>query len=161
MNKNRSRMTRACRGWLPKLMVCLLGLLLVSQPQQQARAADVLLTGAEDSPGVQGFTSALARQRPEDRVRFVPFGQLPAPGQLPAGTRLILLDPPSLDWRLSDSQGPATLVLRISRLQAHQRLGQSLPRSAQPALERSAAGSAIASDTGRAAAGPARRRAVR
>lgn len=127
MNESRSRMTRACRSWLPKLMVCLLGLLLVSQPQQQARAADVLLTGAEDSPGVQGFTSALARQRPEDRVRFVPFGQLPAPGQLPAGTRLILLDPPSLDWRLSDSQGPATLVLRISRLQAHQRLGQSLP----------------------------------
>mgnify|MGYP006205010447 CR=1 FL=1 len=31
------------------------------------------------------------------------------------------LDLPGLDWRLRDPQGPPTLVLRISRLQAHQR----------------------------------------
>ena len=36
---------------------------------------------------------------------------------LAADTRLILLDLPSLDWRLQDRQGPPTLVLRISRLQ--------------------------------------------
>ncbi|MDF2797052.1 MAG: transporter substrate-binding protein, partial [Pseudomonas orientalis] len=38
-----------------------------------------------------------------------------------------LLDLPGLDWRLQDSQGPPTLVLRISRLQAHQRLGSARP----------------------------------
>ncbi|KPA90892.1 hypothetical protein PF66_02962 [Pseudomonas asplenii] len=121
-----SRMTRGCTSWLPKLAACLLAL-LVCHPLPQARAADVLLTGVEDSPGVQGFASALAQQRPEDQVRFVPFGQLPAPSKLPAGTRLILLDPPSLDWRLADHQGPQTLVLRISRLQARQRLGEQQP----------------------------------
>jgi ABC-type uncharacterized transport system substrate-binding protein len=40
---------------------------------------------------------------------------------------LILLDLPSLDWRLQDAQGPATLVLRISRLQAREHLGEALP----------------------------------
>lgn len=107
MSDSRSRMTRVCMGWLPRLAACVLAL-LVCHTLPQARAADVLLTGAEDSPGVQGFASALAQQRPEDKVRFVPFGQLPPPSKLPASTRLILLDPPSLDWRLADRQGPPT-----------------------------------------------------
>jgi hypothetical protein len=62
------------------------------------------------------------------RQRALPAtGQLPPPGKLPANTRLILLDLPSLDWRLQDAQGPPTLVLRISRLQAQQRLGSAQP----------------------------------
>jgi hypothetical protein len=101
--------------------------LLVCLGSLPVRAADVLLTGAEDSPGVQAFTRALAEQRPEDTVRFARLADLPAPSRLPDATRLILLDLPSLDWRLQDSEGPATLVLRISRLQAHQRLGNALP----------------------------------
>lgn len=56
-------------------------------------------------------------------MTFTPLKDLPAPGRLPASTRLILLDLPSLDWRLQDDQGPPTLVLRISRLQAHQHPG--------------------------------------
>ncbi|MCP1441039.1 hypothetical protein J3D54_000171 [Pseudomonas sp. GGS8] len=92
-----------------------------------ARAADILLTGAEDGPGVQSFVQALSELRPTDSVRFQPVASLPAPSQLPAGTRLILLDLQSLDWRLQDAQGPATLVLRISRLQAHQRFGDVSP----------------------------------
>jgi hypothetical protein len=92
-----------------------------------ASAADILLTGAEDSPGAQSFAQALREMRPDDRVRFQTLASLPEPGKLPVGTRLILLDLPSLDWRLQDSQGPATLVLRISRLQARQRLGTTLP----------------------------------
>ena len=91
------------------------------------QAADILLTGAEDSPGVQSFANALSEMRPADTVRFQALASLPVPGKLPAGTRLILLDLPSLDWRLQDAQGPATLVLRISRLQAHQRFGTHLP----------------------------------
>ncbi|VVO22599.1 ABC transporter substrate-binding protein [Pseudomonas fluorescens] len=91
------------------------------------RAAEIVLTGAEDSPGVQSFTRALSTLRPEDRVRFRLLATLPAPSQLPSGTRLILLDLPSLEWRLQDAQGPATLVLRINRLQARQRLSSDLP----------------------------------
>ncbi|MBT2340473.1 MULTISPECIES: ABC transporter substrate-binding protein [Pseudomonas] len=93
----------------------------------QARAADILLTGVEDSPGVQSFTRALGALRPEDSVRFAPLASLPAPENLPGNVRLILLDLPSLDWRLQDSRGPATLVLRISRLQARDRLGDATP----------------------------------
>ncbi|WP_422393878.1 ABC transporter substrate-binding protein [Pseudomonas batumici] len=118
-----SRMTS---GWGRCLRT--LGLaLLVLLPSLPARAAEVLLTGVEDSPGVQAFTAALAQQRPNDRIRFVPLAQMPEPNRLPPATRLILLDPPSLDWRLKDKQGPATLVLRISRLQAMQRLENGPP----------------------------------
>ena len=90
-------------------------------------AADILLTGVEDSAGVQSFTEALRELRPADRVRFRPLADMPLPGKLPGDTRLILLDLPSLDWRLQDAQGPATLVLRISRLQAREHLGEALP----------------------------------
>lgn len=112
--------------------------LLCSLP---ASAVEILLTGAEDSPGVQSFTQALSELRPTDNVRFQPLASLPAPGKLPTGTRLILLDLPSLDWRLQESQGPATLVLRISRLQARQRLNNEQPNHlsllwSDPPLER-------------------------
>ena len=98
----------------------LLACLLMAAP---AWSADILLTAAEDGAGVQAFAQALAQQRPEDRITFTALKDLPAPGRLPATTRLILLDLPGLDWRLQEPQGPPTLVLRISRLQAHQRLG--------------------------------------
>jgi len=90
------------------------------------QAADILLTGIEGSPGVQSFTQALRELRPGDNVRFQPVAELPPPGELHGDLRLILLDLPSLDWRLQDTQGPPTLVLRISRLQAQQRLGDTL-----------------------------------
>ena len=92
-----------------------------------ANAADILLTGAEDTPGVQSFVQALRELRPGDHVRFQPLADLPTPDKLSADLRLILLDLPSLDWRLQDDRGPATLVLRISRLQARQHLGENLP----------------------------------
>ena len=102
------------------LWVCL----LLAAP---AWSADILLTSAEDGAGVQAFAQALAQQRPEDHVTFTPLKDLPAPSRLPANTRLIVLDLPGLDWRLQDAQGPPTLVLRISRLQARQRLGHTHP----------------------------------
>ncbi|MCG6577913.1 ABC transporter substrate-binding protein [Pseudomonas sp. AF32] len=116
--------TRPFSGRLP-LALCLVlaGWLAVIE----ARAAEILLTGAQDSPGVQSFTQALKALRPEDTVRFTPLANLPAPDKLPADTRLVLLDLPSLDWRLQAHQGPATLVLRISRLQARDRLGETTP----------------------------------
>ncbi|MFB3305567.1 ABC transporter substrate-binding protein [Pseudomonas sp. AMR01] len=116
------------------LLVCL----LLTAP---AWSADILLTAAEDGAGVQAFALALAKQRPQDHVTFTPLKDLPAPSQLPASTRLILLDLPGLDWRLQDAQGPPTLVLRISRLQARQRLGNAHPAKisllwSDPPLER-------------------------
>ncbi|MEO6677147.1 MAG: ABC transporter substrate-binding protein [Pseudomonas sp.] len=131
-----SRMTPTLGRRLAGL--CLVIGMLCSLP---ANALEILLTGAEDSPGVQSFTQALSELRPTDNVRFQPLASLPAPGKLPSGTRLILLDLPSLDWRLQDSQGPATLVLRISRLQARQRLNNLLPTHlsllwSDPPLER-------------------------
>ncbi|MGE8151025.1 ABC transporter substrate-binding protein [Pseudomonas vancouverensis] len=90
-------------------------------------AAHILLTAGDDSPGVQAFTQALKALRPNDSVNFQPLSSLPRPAKLPEDTRLILLDLPSLDWRLQDTQGPATLVLRISRLQARQHLNKSQP----------------------------------
>jgi hypothetical protein len=112
-----SRMTFFFIYKLRRLAVLLAGLLLCAP----AWSAEILLTAAEDGAGVEAFAQALAKQRPEDRITFTPLADLPAPSHLPAGTRLILLDLPGLDWRLRDPQGPPTLVLRISRLQAHQR----------------------------------------
>jgi ABC-type uncharacterized transport system substrate-binding protein len=60
-------------------------------------------------------------------VRFQALASLPPPGKLAGDTRLVLLDLPSLDWRLQDTRGPATLVLCISRLQAQRHLGHALP----------------------------------
>lgn len=116
----------------------LLACLLLAVP---AWSANILLTAAEDSAGVRAFTQALAQQRADDQVSFTPLNELPAPRDVPASTRLILLDLPGLDWRLQDTQGPPTLVLRISRLQARQRLGNTHPAKisllwSDPPLER-------------------------
>lgn len=105
------------RHWL--LFCCL----LCSLPLP---AADIILSGAEDNPAIRAFSAALAELRPLDRVRFKPLAQLPSPKQIPADTRLILLDLHALDWRLSTS-GPPTLMLRISRVHAQKRLGNRRP----------------------------------
>src|SRR5471030_1003682 len=123
MDRAPSRMTLSFTARLWRRCL-LLGVLLFAAPTW---SADILLTADEDGPGVQAFVQALAQQRPEDSVTFTLLKDLPAPAHLPANTRLILLDLPSLDWRLQDTQGPPTLVLRISRLQARQRLGDTLP----------------------------------
>lgn len=98
--------------------------LLCSSP---LRAADILLSGADDNPAIGAFSAALAELRPQDRVQFQPLAQLPSPEQIPADTRLILLDLQALDWRLSTSAGPPTLMLRISRVHAQERLGNRRP----------------------------------
>ena len=87
-------------------------------------AAQVLLTSVEDNAQVQDFVAELRQRRKQDTVRFVVTAQLPSPEQIPVDTRLILLDPASLEWRLSASSGPPTLVLRINRLQARQHLDE-------------------------------------
>jgi len=102
-------------------------LLVLLWPLVSFAGSEILLTGAQDSSGVRDFVQALGERRPKDQVHFVPLAQLPAPGQLKADTRLILLDPEALDWRLREPAGPPALVLRISRVQAQQRLGGLRP----------------------------------
>ena len=102
-------------------------LLLCFWPLGSLAASEILLVGAEDQPGIRSFVAALEKRRPHDQVRFQTVQQLPSPAQLKADTRLILLDPPALEWRLSEAAGPVALALRVSRVQAEQRLGKSRP----------------------------------
>lgn len=109
-------------------MVRLLRLLLLCLwPLGSLSASEILLVGAEDQPGMRSFVTALEKRRPNDQVRFQTVEQLPSPGKLKADTRLILLDTPALEWRLGEAAGPAALALRVSRVQAEQRLGASRP----------------------------------
>ncbi|PWB35705.1 ABC transporter substrate-binding protein [Pseudomonas sp. SDI] len=101
--------------------------LLLLWPLTPLLAGEILLTGSEDNAGVHSFVNALSAQRPHDQVRFVNTRDLPRPANLKADTRLVLLDLAALDWRLDDSSGPPALVLRISRVQAAQRLGTLRP----------------------------------
>ncbi len=104
------------------------GLLLVFfWPLGTLSANEILLVGAQDQPGIRSFVTALETQRPQDHVRFLPVAQLPQPGKLKGDTRLILLDKAALEWRLGEAAAPPALALRVSRVQAQQRLGKSRP----------------------------------
>jgi hypothetical protein len=92
-----------------------------------ALAADIVLTAGKSSASIQSFITDLTQRRPGDHVSFVETAKMPPPGMLAEHTRLVLLDAASLDWRLGDSQGPRTLALRVSRIQAHERLGEKRP----------------------------------
>jgi hypothetical protein len=106
------------RHWL---LVCFL---LCSGSLQ---AAEILISGADDNPSIRAFSAALADMRPHDRVQFRPLAELPNPEQIPDDTHLILLDLQALEWRLSTPAGPPTLILRISRVDAQERLGNHRP----------------------------------
>lgn len=109
-------------------MLRLLHLLLFCLwPLGTLSASEILLVGAEDQAGIRSFVTALADRRQHDQVRFMPLAELPRPSQLKADTRLVLLDNAALDWRLGETAGPPALAMRISRVQAQQRLGKSRP----------------------------------
>lgn len=102
-------------------------LLLCLWPMGALSASEILLVGAEDQPGVRSFVAALEARRPHDHVRFQTVAQLPRPALLKPDTRLILLDNAALDWRMGETAGPTALAMRVSRVQAEQRLGKSRP----------------------------------
>lgn len=108
----------AMRHWL--LLCCLLAL-------QPALAAEIILSSAEDNPAIRAFTADLAARRPHDQVSFRPLAQLTAPGAIPASTRMIIFGDEALEWRLSSDKGPPTLVLRIAKVYAQKRLGNTRP----------------------------------
>ncbi|BBH45277.1 ABC transporter substrate-binding protein [Pseudomonas sp. KU43P] len=90
-------------------------------------ASEILVVGGEDQPGIRSFAAALESRRGHDQVMFKTVAELPRPGQLKPDLRLVLLDSDALQWRLSESAGPPALAMRISRVQAEQRLGKSRP----------------------------------
>ncbi|GHS83077.1 hypothetical protein PAGU2196_39110 [Pseudomonas sp. PAGU 2196] len=102
-------------------------LLLCLWPLGPLSAGEILLVGGEDQPGIRSFVEAFESHRPHDRVRFQTTADLPRPSQLKGDQRLVLLDSAALDWRLSENAGPPALAMRVSRVQAEQRLGKSRP----------------------------------
>lgn len=107
-------------------MALLLRLLLCLWPLSSLSASEILLVG-EDQPGVRNFAQALQERRSHDQVRFQSIAELTRPDQLKPDVRLVLLDTVALDWRLGQHNGPPALAMRISRVQAEQRLGKSRP----------------------------------
>ena len=107
-------------------MALLLRLLLCLWPLGSLSASEILLVG-EDQPGVRNFAQALQERRSHDQVRFQSIAELTRPDQLKADVRLVLLDTVALDWRFGQHNGPPALAMRISRVQAEQRLGKSRP----------------------------------
>lgn len=102
-------------------------LLLCLWPMGPLSAGEIVLVGAEDQPGIRGFVAALESRRPHDHVHFQTTADLPRPSKLKADQRLILLDNAALEWRLGETAGPPALAMRVSRVQAEQRLGKSRP----------------------------------
>ncbi|MDD2134208.1 ABC transporter substrate-binding protein [Pseudomonas kurunegalensis] len=102
-------------------------LLLCLWPLGPLSASEILLVGAEDQPGIRSFVTALESRRPHDHVHFLTTAELPRPSKLKADQRLILLDSAALEWRLGENAGPPALAMRVSRVQAEQRLGKSRP----------------------------------
>jgi hypothetical protein len=100
-------------------------LLLCLWPLGPLSASEILLVGAQDQPGIRSFVAALESRRPGDHVHFQTTADLPSPGKLKTGQRL--MDNAALEWRLGENAGPPALAMRISRVQAEQRLGKSRP----------------------------------
>ncbi|AIR90364.1 ABC transporter substrate-binding protein [Pseudomonas cremoricolorata] len=106
-------------------LLCWLALCL--WPLTGVAGDDVLLVGGEAQSGYRSFSEGLQARREHDHVQLRTVAQLPRPSQLPPHTRLVLLDAAALEWRLSETPGPAALALRVNRVQIQQRLGDSRP----------------------------------
>lgn len=109
------------RAWTRRVLLLLC---LLHAPLQ---AAELLLSSAGDTRILQGFGTALASSRPQDRVRIVALNDLPPLNELPTDTRLILFGQPALAWRLNTQEGPPTLVLQVNKTQARATLGERAP----------------------------------
>lgn len=106
------------------LCICTIMLAGFSPPA----VAQIILSADQDSAAVREFSDALARLLPERSVAYMPRATLQTQQQFDADTQLILLGPALLDWRLQLTQNaPATLILQVSRVQAHHRLVNTQP----------------------------------
>lgn len=103
------------------LLLCLLAWMPSTQ------ALDILVIASQPHASVQAFVDKLATARRSDQVRLLPLDPLPDLGQLHADTRLILIGPQLLDWRQKSLDGPPSLILQVSRVQARQILHKRQP----------------------------------
>ena len=100
-------------------------------------AAQLVLVSANQGAAVNAFRDALAQRRPQDQV------ELRTPAALAEGmvfaddTRLLLLGPEALAWRLRQHRAPPTLALLLNRVDG-QRLLQAPTDMADTASEVSA-----------------------
>lgn len=121
MLANRSTVLSGNGSWLRR------ALLLLCLAQSPLQAADLLLSSAGETSVLQGFGTALAAARPQDRVRIVPLNEMPPLYELSADTRLILFGQSALAWRVSSPDGPATLIMQVNKTQARATLGEHTP----------------------------------
>lgn len=79
-------------------------------------AAQLVLVSANQGAAVNAFRDALSQRRPQDQV------ELRTPAALAEGmvfnddTRLLLLGPEALAWRLRQHRAPPTLALLLNRV---------------------------------------------
>ena len=92
-----------------------------------ARALDITVAAYSNGPAMQAFIDSLTVARPQDRVRFIATHELPSSAQMNHDSRLILIGPQLLDWRQRSVQGPPTIVLQVSRVQARKILDKREP----------------------------------
>ena len=91
--------------------------------------AQVIFSAERDSAAVRSFAQQLAQALPQHAIEYMPRSQLEIQDSFSADTQLILLGPALLDWRLQlKHSAPATLMLQVSRVQAHERLNQQQPQ---------------------------------
>jgi len=120
-------------------LVCMLYLLFCSNAPLHAQ---IILSAEQDSPAVRNFADELARALPLQSVEYMPRSELQAQSDFAADTRLVLLGPALLDWRLQLTQSaPATLIMQVSRVQAYRRITNQQPQKltflwSDPPIER-------------------------
>lgn len=91
--------------------------------------AQVILSAEQDSLAARNFAQKLAQTLPDQAIRYMPRAQLETQSSFTKDTKLILLGPKLLDWRLQlRHSAPATLIMQVSRVQAHKRLGEQQPK---------------------------------
>jgi hypothetical protein len=74
------------------------------------RAAESILSSADNGPALRALSVALTERRAQDPVRFQPLAQLQRANKLPPPARLIRFGAKALEWRLTHHASPATLV---------------------------------------------------
>lgn len=100
----------------PRRLLSILLVLLLCAFTHASEAAQLILVSANQGAALGAFRDALAQRRPQDRVELRTPAALPDGSTFASDTRLLLLGPEALAWRLRQRQAPPTLALLLSRV---------------------------------------------
>ncbi|MEW4391141.1 ABC transporter substrate-binding protein [Pseudomonas paraeruginosa] len=100
----------------PRRLLSILLVLLLCAFTHASEAAQLILVSASQGAALGAFRDALAQRRPQDRVELRTPAALPDGSTFASDTRLLLLGPEALAWRLRQRQAPPTLALLLSRV---------------------------------------------